>query len=556
MSGMRMTRRTLLGTAFLGALAAVPLLQACGGPAPAPTAAPAAKPTEAPKPAAQPTTAPAAAATAAPAAAPTAAPKPQAQPTPAAAAASRNYKGKELRYAGLGSMGEAVEKMGGPWMAERGVKMNRGAFGQQELEEKILQAMATNSYFVDLVQFNSNSSGDVMGGGWLLEVPKEIKSLVDMEDVFPLYRDRLLSWQGKQYALPYDGDKHMHVFRGDLFADADNQAKFKAKYGYEMDPKLGPKTWQERRQYAEFFSGWDWNKSGKNDEAGFADMTARKDTLWWGFMSRASSYVKHPDDPAVHFDLDTFEPRINNPAFVRAVTEWKEELEKFSLPGGTNLKWGESGPAYRGSLTAMSIGWWGVAEGDPASSKPEVIKGSRYSILPGSKEVYNAKAKKWDTIDKINYAPFIAFGGWVLAVPKNSKEPDLAFEFGSYIAGREKSLEMVTNPTGCQPFRYSHLANIADWTERNAKLDKGMAESYLAAEKATIEHPNVMLDLRIPGFTQYRDAAELSIAQALSGEKAPQAAMDACAQVWKEITNRVGGAGKQKELYAAAMSPK
>jgi multiple sugar transport system substrate-binding protein len=545
MSGKRMTRRTLLGTAFLGALASVPLLQACGGQPAQPTAAPAAAPTTAP---------------AAAGAKPTEAPKPAAQapaPTPAAAAASKTkYQGKELRYAGLGSMGEAVEKMGGPWMAERGVKMNRGAFGQQELEEKILQAMATNSYFVDLVQFNSNSSGDVMGGGWLLEVPKEIKSLVDMEDVFPLYRDRLLSWNGKQYALPYDGDKHMHVFRGDLFANADNQAKFKAKFGYEMDPKLGPKTWEERRQYAEFFSGWDWNKSGKNDEAGFADMTARKDTLWWGFMSRASSYVKHPDDTAVLFDLDTFEPRINNPAFVRAVTEWKEELEKFSLPGGTNLKWGESGPAYRGGLTAMSIGWWGVAEGDPASTKPEVIKGTRYSILPGSKEVYNAKAKKWDSIDKINYAPFIAFGGWVLAVPKNSKEPDLAFEFGSYIASREKSLEMVTNPTGAQPFRYSHLSNIADWTERNMKLDKDWAASYLAAEKATIEHPNVMLDLRIPGFTQYRDAGELSIAQALTGEKAPQAAMDACAAAWKEITNRVGGAGKQKDLYAASMALK
>jgi multiple sugar transport system substrate-binding protein len=263
--------------------------------------------------------------------------------------------------------------------------------------------------------------------------------------------------------------------------------------------------------------------------------------------------VKHPDDPAVHFDLDTFEPRINNAGFVRALTEWKEELEKFGLPGATNLKWGESGPAYRSGLVAMSIGWWGVAEGNPAQTKPEVIQGTRYSVLPGSKEVYNHKAKKWDTIDKINYAPYLAAGGWTQAVPKNAKEPQLAFDLASFMIGPEMSLTFVTNPTGSQPYRASHLANLADWTDRNMKLPKDMAESYLAAEKATMEHPNLILELRIPGYAQYRDATELSVSQALAGEKTPQAALDSCAEAWKEVTKRVGGADKQKELYKAAI---
>jgi multiple sugar transport system substrate-binding protein len=464
----------------------------------------------------------------------------------------KKYQVATLRYAGLGGMGAAVENWGTPWLEANAVKMERGQFGQQELEEKILQAQVTNTYLADMVQFNANAAGDVMGGGFLREVSPDIQKLVDMEDVLPLFRS-LMSWKGKQYAFPYDGDKHMMAFRRDLFANADNQVKFKQKYGYDMDPKLGPRTWEQHRNYAEFFSGQDWNKNGKPDEAGFAHMTKRKDTAWWGFLSRASAYAKHPDDQGFFFDLDTFEPRINSPAFVKALTEWKEENEKWGLKGATSLSWGDEGEAFRGGRVAMCVGWMGVAESDPSLCAPEVVGNAFNSILPGAKEVYNAKAKKWETPAQPNAAPFIAFGGWVMAVPKNSKNPDAAFDFASFMSGREMSLKLVTNPTGSQPFRASHLANIADWTERNSKLPKDVAESYLSAEKATMEHPNRVTDLRIPGFSQYRDAAELAISQGMAGEKAPQAALDECAVAWKEITQRVGGADKQKDYYRAAV---
>ncbi len=514
-AGHRVTRRVLLKSAYLSLAAAIPVLQACSG-----QGAPSGGPSEA---------------------------KSQAPGAPA----KGKYNGAELRYAGLGTMGEALENQAKPWLESHGVKFVRAQFGQQELEEKILQAMATNTYLADLIQFNANSAGDVMGGGFLLEVSPETKKAVDMDDVLPLYRDRILSWQGKQYALPYDGDKHMLAFLGDLFANQENRAKFKAKYGFDL-PSDGRMTWQEHRQIAEFFTGSDWNGNSKPDEAGIAHMTKRKDTAWWGFNSRAAAYVKHPEDPGVHFDVETFEPRINNPGFVRVLTEWKEELEKFGLAGATDMKWSESGEAFRGGRVAMSVGWWGVAESDP--SRSVIHETVRYAILPGSTEVYNAQAGRWDTVADANFAPFIAFGGWVLAVPKNSKNPELAFEFASHIAGPEMSLHMVTNPTGAQPFRYSHLSGLTPWTEGNVKMDKAVAESYLAAEKATMEHQNLMVDLRIPGFTQYRDTAELAIAQALAGELSPQDALNACADSWKEITGRLGGVERQRELYRAAIN--
>ena len=47
---------------------------------------------------------------------------------------------------------------------------------------------------------------------------------------------------------------------------------------------------------------------------------------WGGFGfyflgSRATAYAKHPDDPAWLFDIDTMKPRVNNPAWVRAIQD-------------------------------------------------------------------------------------------------------------------------------------------------------------------------------------------------------------------------------------------
>lgn len=102
----------------------------------------------------------------------------------------------------------------------------------------------------------------------------------------------------------------------------------------KMELKHG-KQWQD---IGAFFTGWDWNEDGKTDtDYGLASMDKRGDTLWWGFNSRATAYGKHPDDPGFILDTKTGEARVNNPAFVRALTEWKAENEKYSPPGGMAL---------------------------------------------------------------------------------------------------------------------------------------------------------------------------------------------------------------------------
>jgi multiple sugar transport system substrate-binding protein len=458
-----------------------------------------------------------------------------------------------IRYVGLDSMGTAMEKFIQPWLQETGNKFERGVLGQQELEDKVLQAVATKTHLADMIQFNSNARGDVIGAGALLPIPDNVLEAVKIDDVLPSIV-RTVTWEGKIYALPYDGDIHYYGFRKDLFADAEINGKFKAKYGYDLSPKDGAKSWEEWRNIGEFFTGWDWNKNGKDDDVGLACMTKRGDTCWWGFHSRASAYSKHPDDPGYFLDTETGEARVNQPGFVKALTEWTEENTKWAPPGGINFTYSDSANAMNGGRAVQTYNWDLVVHAvDPETS---IIKGLQgYNILPGAKQVYNAKAKQWEEFPQISNAPFHAFGGWVIAVMASTDKAKLdpVMDLLTYISKPESGLWFVTNPTGCSPYRYSQLDNVDAFANGPLKLGEEAARDYLEAAKATLAHPNCVSDLAVPGWSQYRDAMELAVSKALAGEQPPQVALDECAAAFNEISERMGGKAKQGQIYLKTM---
>ncbi len=549
-----MPRRTFI-VSLVGALGAIPLLEACtsAATAPAATSAPAAAATTAPAAAA--TTAPAAAATTAATTAPAAAAAttaPAAAATTAATSAAKPFAGTTIRYAGLTSMGQALVQYTKDWLDDQGITVNLSAYDQQGLPTKIVEAAATHTYLADLVQLGPNESIALKSQGYLDEVPQSVLSQVSMDEVLPIF-SRLLGYGGKIYALPYDGDDHFMAFRGDLFADPQNQSNFKAKYGYDMDPVQGPKDWAEHANYAEFFTGTNWNNSGQNDAFGFSHMTKRGDTLFWGFFSRAAAYGKHPDDPGFFFDTKTFKPRINSPAFVRAANEWRDETTKWSPPGGsTQSGWSDVIQAYVTSRTAMCVGW-GDHGTNAQDTTTSVIKGkSRYAMTPGSKEVYNSSSGQWETMAQVSRAPYIAYGGWNLQMPKDSKQKDAAWAWGAYCASLPVSNRMVTLPSGANPLRKSQLSDVSIWTDGPAQWDKDEAASYMKAINDTITHPNLVADLRIAGFFEYVDPLELAVSQIMSGQADTQKALDDAADAWTAITNKFG-ADKQKALYLDAL---
>jgi multiple sugar transport system substrate-binding protein len=470
-------------------------------------------------------------------------------PAPTGGAGAPSTGPITIRYAGLEYMGSQVETFLQPWLEENGVTLERGSFGQQELTDKIMQSVATDTFLADVFQFESNARADVIGARALQEVPEFVLEAVDIDDVLPSIRSTL-TWEGKIYALPYDGDIHYYAFRKDLFADPEINGRFNEQFGYDLSPDTGAVTGEQWRNIGEFFTGWDWNGDGEANDFGLSCMTKRGDTAWWGFHSRATAFAKHPDDPGYFLDTKTGEARLNNPGFVRALTEWVEENENWAPPGGTNFTYADSSSALNGGRSVQTYNWDAVTSG--SSAEGSVIQGKEgFHILPGATEVYNSLTGGWDSFENPSHAPFHAFGGWVFAVSSKAEQGNLEtiWDMMTFLAKPESGLWFVTNFTGASPYRYSQFQNVDAFATGPLQLGQEVAEDYLMAAQETLDHPNHVTDLALPGWVQYRDAIELAVAKAMAKEATPQEALDEAKATFVVISDRMGGLQRQAEIY-------
>src|SRR5262249_54955551 len=67
----------------------------------------------------------------------------------------------------------------------------------------------------------------------------------------PLYRTRLLTWEGRPYGAPLLGDGPLCAYRADLYADADTRKASKARHAPEW---ASPAAWEEFADQAAFFA--------------------------------------------------------------------------------------------------------------------------------------------------------------------------------------------------------------------------------------------------------------------------------------------------------------
>jgi multiple sugar transport system substrate-binding protein len=158
------------------------------------------------------------------------------------------------------------------WTALSGGKVEVVEVPYENLYEKIMTSFTTKVHAYDII---------VVGATWLPDFTPYLVPLddyianpatnPDWEGILPAYREILAKWEGKYYALTLDGDTHTLFYRRHLFTDPQNQANFKAKYGYDL---AVPETMDQLRDVAEFFTGWDWNGDGQPD-FGWAQPMAR-----------------------------------------------------------------------------------------------------------------------------------------------------------------------------------------------------------------------------------------------------------------------------------------
>ena len=453
------------------------------------------------------------------------------------------FQGVSLVIAGPAGQLDFMKGKAETWATQTGasVRVDEIPFG--DLNDKVLQSLGTGTYLADIINIGSNLGGDLMGGGSVLPVPDWAKARVQWDNVLGVFRERSLSWAGVAYGMPWDGDILTYFYRADAFGQYAD--KFKQQTGKDLTPAA---SWQQYAEIAKFFTGWDWNGDGANDY-GLVELPMRKNQGWNGFMTRAAAYAKAPDDPGFFFDPETMTARINNPGFVQALQDWADVI-KYGPPGMLNFGWIENAQTFAAGQAAQDIQWGdiGPVSHDPKMTKIEGKVG--YGVAPGSERYFDPKKNDWVTPGAPNHASFLGFGGWINVVPTSTKNAAAAFDLAAFLGSPEVMNEAVITPgTGVNPSRDSQLQPEI-WVKAGWSQDE--AKAYTDAIRSALEDPNAVFDMRLPGFPEYKDAVELAVSEALSGQSDAKAALDRAAKTWDEITNRLGR-DKQRELYRESL---
>lgn len=429
------------------------------------------------------------------------------------------------------------------WQQRTGAKTTLRQSDFSQLYADYMAALTATEPVYDVLFFPSSWTADFYP--YLAEMPAELRESDAFDDIHPSYREPLMTWNGKWVTATVDGDLFSGYYRKDLFGDPANQAAFRARYGYELFP---PDTWSQYRDIAEFFAGR--RLPDGSTLYGTSEAFARNGKQFWTLFSRASAYTNHPDFPGGQFfDPDTMRAQVDNPGWLQAVRDYKEVLA-FCPPGALDFGIMQSREAFLAGRTAMALDWGDIAQiaGDPRRS--EIAGKVGYFVLPGTRRVWDGRYWQWEERPSVYKAPFLAFGGWVAGVPRNSRHQAAAWDYITWFSSPENSLrDVTTGGTGINPFRFTHFTSIDAWTEA---LSMTAASEYLGVVRASLGSPHTANDLRIPGFFRYTEALEGELGAILRGESAVEEGMQRVASAWEAITDQLGRE-RQLAAYRAGM---
>ena len=253
---------------------------------------------------------------------------------------------------------------------------------------------------------------------------------------------------------------------------------------------------------------------------------------------------------------------MNNAGFIRAL-EIYQQTGEYGPPDEQTITVGDTRGLFITGRCALSLDWGdiGTLAVDPEQSTVQDKVGA--IITPGSTEVVD-----WETgelvacdestcpyaVDGVNYAPFASFGGWAGAVSKAADDQTkaAAYAFFSYMAQpAQANVDVTIGRTGYNPYRTSQFENMDLWLEQG--MSEAAAQNYLGAIQASLDSPNMVLDLRVPQNQRYEQVVlDTVLSQFLAGEYTAEEAAQAITDQWNEITEELGR-DAQQDAYLASL---
>ena len=383
-------------------------------------------------------------------------------------------------------------------------------------------------------------------------VPDSYLNDTELADSTDLVK-QIAQWNGETKLYSVDADRHYLKYRTDVINDADAQAAYLAATGNELRV---PQTWREYNDQAAFFAeqyaSGAWSPTGQPDGVDFygsVEVMARDNLMFSAFISRVGPYAKHPDVTGGFWFDENMVPQVNNPGFVQGLTDMVEAVS-FVPPGYSSFGLAEEIGSFGKGEALFSYTWDDAFVQANQESSP-IRTNVAAAPLPGAEKVWNRVTGEWDTpAGGVNYAPYISWG-WTSVVTADSPVQQMAFDYLCFFGNKANHAidlsigRFGVNPGRTEDFSVDFWTNQVGWEEQSAT-------SYIDTMQNYESNTNRVFDLRVPGNGEFYTSMANGVAEALAGQKSPQAALDDVAAEWEAIIERIGP-DVIKEAYQAVI---
>ncbi|TWO72597.1 carbohydrate ABC transporter substrate-binding protein [Caenimonas sedimenti] len=352
---------------------------------------------------------------------------------------------------------------------------------------------------------------------------------------------------GKLYQLPDQQFANLYWFRADLFARKDLQDKFKAKFGYDLGVPL---NWSAYEDIAEFFTNDVKTIDGK-PIYGHMDYGKKDPSLGWRFTDAWLSMAGTADIGAPNgLPIDEWGIRVgadkctpvgasvarggatNSPAAVYALTKYVDWMKKYAPKEATGMTFGEAGPVPAQGQIAQQIFWYTAFTADMTKKGLPVVNDDgtpKWRMAPGPNGPY------WKQGMQNGYQDV---GSWTFFANHDENKTAAAWLYAQFITAKSTSLKKTL--VGLTPIRESDIQSKA-MTDMAPKLG-GLVEFYRSPARVAWSPTGT----NVPDYPKLAQLWWKNVAQAVTGEKTPQGAMDTLAGEMDDVLARLERAGMAK----------
>jgi glycerol transport system substrate-binding protein len=350
---------------------------------------------------------------------------------------------------------------------------------------------------------------------------------------------------GKLYQLPDQQFANLYWFRKDWFDRPELQQQFRDRYGYDLGV---PINWTAYEDIADFFS----NHVGEIDGVkvyGHMDYGKKDPSLGWRFTDAWLSMAGAGDTGFPNGKpVDEWGIRVegcspagssverggatNGPAAVYALTKYIEWLKKYAPPEAAGMTFSEAGPVPAQGQIAQQIFWYTTFTADMTQPGLPVMNDDgtpKWRMAPSPHGPY------WEEGMKLGYQDT---GSWTFMKNTPEQRRLAAWLYAQFTVSKTVSLKKTL--TGLTPIRDSDLNSDA-MTEIAPKLG-GLVEFYRSEARVAWTPTGT----NIPDYPRLAQLWWANVAEAVTGERTPQEAMDNLAREQDRVLQRIERSGVQQ----------